>query len=159
MGLFWKRRPHLHAQRGRAGAVVGALSATCRCDTVANRLHQRPCHIHPHRRQPRGAGDSTGVRGLQGSSHFYQESDRARNVDGRCKRVDLFDADDENGFIAGNINFEHPDEDTACLNIIPQTREAHFDMFLSNSFGFGGTNSTLIVKTYNKHDKTNSYDT
>jgi 3-oxoacyl-[acyl-carrier-protein] synthase-1 len=52
----------------------------------------------------------------------------------------------KNGFIAGNINFEHPDEDTACLNIIPQTREAHFDMFLSNSFGFGGTNSTLIVK-------------
>ena len=80
---------------GRAGAVVGALSATCRGDTVANRLHQRPCHIHPHRRQPRGAGDSTGVRRLQGSSHFYQESDRARNVDGRCKRVDLFDADDE----------------------------------------------------------------
>lgn len=52
----------------------------------------------------------------------------------------------KNGFIAGNINFEHPDEDTACLNIIPQTREAHFDMFLSNSFGFGGTNSTLIVR-------------
>ena len=49
-------------------------------------------------------------------------------------------------FIAGNINFENPDDDTACLNIVPETREARFDQFLSNSFGFGGTNSTLIVR-------------
>lgn len=52
----------------------------------------------------------------------------------------------KNGFVAGNINFERPDEDTACLNILPETREMGFDMFLSNSFGFGGTNSTLIVR-------------
>lgn len=52
----------------------------------------------------------------------------------------------KHGFIAENINFERPDEDTACLNIVPETRETGFDMFLSNSFGFGGTNSTLIVK-------------
>ncbi len=52
----------------------------------------------------------------------------------------------KNDFIAGNLNFENPDEETACLNIVPETREAHFEMFLSNSFGFGGTNSTLIVK-------------
>ncbi|MBQ3655687.1 MAG: beta-ketoacyl-[Bacteroidales bacterium] len=52
----------------------------------------------------------------------------------------------KNNFIAANLNFENPDEDSARLNIPAQRVEAHFDTFLSNSFGFGGTNSTLIVK-------------
>lgn len=52
----------------------------------------------------------------------------------------------QNDFIAGNINFENPDEETACINIIPETYKTHFDMFLSNSFGFGGTNSTIIIR-------------
>ena len=52
----------------------------------------------------------------------------------------------ENGFIAPNINFENPDEDSAKLNIVTKTLLKDFDIFLSNSFGFGGTNSSLIIK-------------
>lgn len=52
----------------------------------------------------------------------------------------------QNSFIAPNINFENPDEHSAKLNIISKTTEMKFDTFLSNSFGFGGTNSSLIVK-------------
>ena len=52
----------------------------------------------------------------------------------------------QNSFIAPNINFETPDENSAKLNIIPQTIAKNMHVFLSNSFGFGGTNSALIVK-------------
>jgi len=52
-------------------------------------------------------------------------------------------------FIAPNINFETPDNDSAKLNIVQKTLNKNIDVFLSNSFGFGGTNSTLIVRKWN----------
>jgi 3-oxoacyl-[acyl-carrier-protein] synthase-1 len=54
----------------------------------------------------------------------------------------------QNSFVAPNINFENPDEDSAKLNIATETVEKNIDVFLSNSFGFGGTNSSLIIKKY-----------
>ena len=54
----------------------------------------------------------------------------------------------QNSFIAPNINFEVPDEFSAPLNIISQTTPKEIDIFLSNSFGFGGTNSCLIIKKF-----------
>ena len=52
----------------------------------------------------------------------------------------------QNSFIAPNINFETPDEASAKLNIIAETIERPINAFLSNSFGFGGTNSALVIK-------------
>lgn len=52
-------------------------------------------------------------------------------------------------FIAPNLNFEEPDEASCRLNIPAERVDCGFDAFLSNSFGFGGTNSTLIIKKVN----------
>ncbi len=54
----------------------------------------------------------------------------------------------EKGFLAPNINFNEPDEDSAKLNILAETKEIPIELFLSNSFGFGGTNSSLIIKKF-----------
>jgi len=54
----------------------------------------------------------------------------------------------QNSFVAPNINFEDPDEDSAKLNIAETTVEKEINVFLSNSFGFGGTNSSLIIKKH-----------
>jgi 3-oxoacyl-[acyl-carrier-protein] synthase I len=53
-----------------------------------------------------------------------------------------------NGFIAPNINLEEPEEELKNLNFAFEVIDKEFDVFLSNSFGFGGTNSSLIVKKF-----------
>ncbi len=52
----------------------------------------------------------------------------------------------QNGFVAPNLNLETPDEAAVNLNIPRERVDIEFDTFLSNSFGFGGTNSTLIIR-------------
>ena len=50
------------------------------------------------------------------------------------------------GFVAPNVNFEHPDEASAPLNIATKTVEMPLNTVLSNSFGFGGTNSAVVLR-------------
>ncbi|MBQ8863339.1 MAG: beta-ketoacyl-[Rikenellaceae bacterium] len=52
----------------------------------------------------------------------------------------------QNNFVAPNINFENPDEYSAQLNIATSTIDTEINTVLSNSFGFGGTNSALVLK-------------
>lgn len=52
----------------------------------------------------------------------------------------------QNSFVAPNINFETPDEHSAPLNIAAKTVETELRTVLSNSFGFGGTNSALVIR-------------
>lgn len=52
----------------------------------------------------------------------------------------------KNDFVAPNINLENPDGIAAELNLIRKAENQKINVFLSNSFGFGGTNSSLIVK-------------
>ena len=52
----------------------------------------------------------------------------------------------QHSFIAPNLNFETADADSDRLRIIAETTPQRIDTFLSNSFGFGGTNSAIIVR-------------
>ncbi|HEY9542387.1 MAG TPA: beta-ketoacyl-[acyl-carrier-protein] synthase family protein, partial [Prevotella sp.] len=52
----------------------------------------------------------------------------------------------QNNFVAPNINFDNPDEYSEHLNLATQTIEQELHTVLSNSFGFGGTNSALVIQ-------------
>ena len=52
------------------------------------------------------------------------------------------------GFIAPSINVDTLDEDATGFDIVTQKRETKLKTLMSNSFGFGGTNATLIIKEF-----------
>ncbi|EJD6375558.1 MULTISPECIES: beta-ketoacyl-ACP synthase I [Providencia] len=54
----------------------------------------------------------------------------------------------EHSFIAPSINVENLDEKAAGLNIVTKPTEQALETVMSNSFGFGGTNATLVMSKY-----------
>ncbi|WP_417440380.1 beta-ketoacyl-ACP synthase I [Idiomarina sp.] len=56
----------------------------------------------------------------------------------------------KNGFVTPSINIEELDEKADGMNIIQQTTEAPLRTVMSNSFGFGGTNASLVMRQYSE---------
>lgn len=54
----------------------------------------------------------------------------------------------QHGFVAGSVNIDQLDEAAADLPILRKTEEKVLNQVLSNSFGFGGTNASLVLKRY-----------
>ncbi|MEC8042922.1 MAG: beta-ketoacyl-ACP synthase I, partial [Pseudomonadota bacterium] len=57
----------------------------------------------------------------------------------------------ENDFIAASVNVDNLDEGADGVDVVKETRShVHLNRIMSNSFGFGGTNATLVFQRFDR---------
>ena len=117
---------------------------------VRHRLHQRARHLdhgrHDRARRRRAAGRQ---RRVEDFDVVDQIVDRPSARRGRCRRGDLL-ASWRSATMSRRptINLDNPERETA-IDLVPnKPRPRRIDVALSNSFGFGGTNASLIFQRY-----------
>jgi 3-oxoacyl-[acyl-carrier-protein] synthase-1 len=54
----------------------------------------------------------------------------------------------EQGFIAPSINIETPDPAIEGLPVVTEARKQELTTVLTNNFGFGGTNASMVIRRF-----------
>ena len=56
----------------------------------------------------------------------------------------------EHGFVAPSINIDELDDEAEGMQIVTEAKDAQLNLVMSNSFGFGGTNASLVFKKFSQ---------
>ena len=116
-----------------------------------HRLHQSARHLDADRRRQGDRGDPRGVRRQVAADQRHQVAHRPFARRRRRAGGDLFAVDDEQRLHLRDPPISRPSIPPLADMPIVRKRQDNVDIdcVMSNSFGFGGTNATLVFRRYN----------